>query len=219
MNRVVIAAAGALLVAAVGIPVAFAATLPVASSTLTTASVPVTVPASTCTPEPIADAALDRASQGSNYGNLGFLAVRAQNGNNQRRSLVKFDLASCSIPPTAVLESATLTVNVVAGPASSRSYAVHRVTEPWAETSVTYSTQPSFAAGATSTIATGTEPPSLSWPVLADVTAFVNGTQANEGWVVMDTDEKANPSVETILGARENGTASIRPTLVIGYYP
>lgn len=198
--------------------VAFAASLSVTSSQVTTSSSSVSVGETTCTLTASADAGLDRATQNSNYGSLGFLSVRSQSGNNMRRSILRFDIATCGIPATAVISSATLGLTVSSGPGSSRTYGMHRVTGTWAEGTVTFRNQPPFAAAATSSVTTGTAPATLSWSVLTDVEAFARGTASNNGWLIKDSDEGASPVIETIFPSREAASAADRPTLVIGYY-
>lgn len=198
--------------------VAFAASLSVTSSRVTTSSSSVSVGETTCTLTASADAGLDRATQNSNYGSLGFLSVRAQNGNNMRRSILRFDIANCGIPATAAVRSAVLQMTVFSGPGTSRTYGIHRVNGTWAEGTVTYNNQPAFTAAATSSVTTGTAPATLSWSVLTDVSAFARGTAANNGWLIRDSNEGANPGIETIFPSREAASAANRPTLVIGYY-
>lgn len=206
------------VVAAGATSVAFAATLPVTSTGITTTSTSVSVSPTTCTLNPIADAAIDRSAQGTNYGTVNLLAVRSQSGNAMRRSLVRFNTASCSIPSNAVVRTAVLQVVVSSGPSSSRTYGAHRVGAAWNETTVTYSNQPTFVTGATASISTGTGPATLSWSVLSDVEGFVKGTLVNNGWLVKDSSEGASPGIETIFHSREAATAANRPTLVITYF-
>jgi hypothetical protein len=199
--------------------VAYAATFSVTSARLTTSTVAASIGETTCTLTPTADAALDRSSQGTNYGSVAFLSVRSQSGNNQRRSIARFDIASCNIPAGALVRSASLSFTVSTAPGSSRTYGVHRVTGSWTEATVTYQNQPAFTATATSTVATGAAPTSLSWSVLSDVSAFVAGTATNNGWLVKDATEGSSPAVETLFPSRESATPANRPVLVIGYYP
>ena len=199
--------------------VAFAASLSVTSARVTTSSSSVSIGESTCTLTASTDAGLDRATQNTNYGSLGFLSVRAQSGNNMRRSILRFDIATCGISATAVVRSATLQLTVLSGPGSSRAYGVHRVTGTWAEDTVTFRNQPAFSAAATSSVTTGTAPATLSWSVVTDVASFARGTAANNGWLIRDSNEDANPGIETIFPSREAAAAADRPTLVIGYYP
>lgn len=214
-----LALAGIFVATATAMSVASAATLPVTSTRLTTSSSPVTVSPTTCTLNPVADAAVDRSAQGSNYGTVNMLAVRSQSGNAMRRSLLRFNTASCSIPSTAVVRSAVLQVVVISGPSSSRTYGAHRVNAAWNETSVTFSNQPAFVGGATANISTGTGPSTLSWSVLSDVDGFVRGTAVNNGWLLKDASEGASPGIETIFHSREATSAANRPSLVITYFP
>ena len=199
--------------------IAFAATLSVTSSRLTTYSTPVSVAETTCTLTASADAGLDRATQTTNYGTLNAMSVRAQTGNNMRRSILRFNIGTCNIPATALISSAALSLTVSSGPGTSRTYGVHRVNGTWAEGTVTFQNQPAFTAAATSTVTTGAAPTRLSWSVLSDVSSFAAGTTSNNGWVVKDANESASPGVETIFPTREAAAAASRPTLVIGYYP
>lgn len=196
--------------------IAFAATLSVTSSRLTTYSTSVSIAETTCTLTASADAALARDTQTTNYGGFNAMSVRNQSGNNQRRSILRFDIGTCNIPASALVRSANLTLTRTSGPGATRNYAIHRVTDPWGENTVTFQNQPAFNPTATSTVATGAAPASLSWSVLTDVSAFVTGT-ANNGWLIKDTAETTNPARETIFNTRE--AAANRPTLVIGYYP
>jgi hypothetical protein len=219
LGRVQLTCAAIALGIAATASVAYAATFSVTSARLTTSTVAASIGETTCTLTASADAALDRSSQGTNYGSVGFLSVRSQSGNNQRRSIARFDIASCNIPAGALLRSASLRLTVTTAPGSSRTYGVHRVTGTWTEAAVTFQNQPAFTAAATSTVATGASPTSLSWSVLADVNAFVAGTATNNGWLVKDATEGSNPAVETLFAARENPTTANHPVLVIGYYP
>lgn len=214
-----IAAFSALVIGGGFVSVAFAATMPVTTTGLTTSSVGVTIAPTTCTLYPVADAMVDRNATTTNFGSATTLAVRKQAGNRMKRSLLRFDIASCSIPAGAQVLSSTLQLRVITAPGTNVTYGVHRVTESWAEGTVTYTNQPTLVAGATSSIATGTSPTSLSWSVLSDVAAFVQGSATNEGWVIKDANEGNNPAVETVFGSLQNGTVANRPTLVIGYYP
>ena len=199
--------------------VAFAATMSVSASRLTTQSGSVSIAETTCTLTASADAGLDRATQNNNYGTLTTMSVRSLSGNNMRRSILRFDIGTCSIPASALVRSATLRLTVSSGPGTSRSYGVHRVNANWAENTVTYANQPAFTAAATSTITTGTAPATLSWSVLTDVSAFVANTATNNGWLIKDTNEGAASGIETVFPTRQAATVATRPTLVIGYYP
>lgn len=210
------AAIGIALGLAVVGSVAFAASLGVTTSKITTSNSSVSIPPEVCTPAPAADAALDEETPNSNYGTLEFLAVRSRDRGRDRRSIVRFDIASCGIPSTAVIRSSDLTVVPSSGPASGRTYDVHRVTASWVEGSVTFSNAPSFAGSPTASANTGVSPTSISWSVTSDVSAFVTGT-VNHGWLIKDAVENSRTAVESVLGSRESA-AGIRPTLTITYY-
>ncbi len=157
-------------------------------------------------------------SQGSNFGTATQSHVRSDSLGN-KRSFVRFDLASCSIPSGARIETATLSLHLSAAPGANRTYEVRPVSASWAETTLTGSNQPGAAGSATDSVSTGTtNGVTLAWTVVADVQAFVNGT-ANNGWRVADAAEDALLGVEGRFSSREHATASQRPALQITYYP
>lgn len=209
-----------LLAVAVAVPVvAYAASLGVTPNRLTATTSATSISASTCSLQPVADTYADEFSLLSNFGNSTDLLVRSLAAND-RRSYLRFDLASCSIPAAAEVETAVMSLYLSAAPSASRTYDAYRVTAAWTETGLTWSNQPSASATATSSVATGTTSGvTLSWNVLADVTAFVAGTATNDGWQIRDSVEDSLVSRASTLGSRERGTGSQRPKLVITYYP
>ncbi len=199
--------------------VAYAASLGVTPNRLTATTSATSIAASTCTVEPAADTYADELSLLSNFGTSTNLLVRSLAAND-RRSYLRFDLASCSIPAAAEVETAVLSLYLSAAPSASRTYGAYRVTAAWTETGLTWNGQPSTAGTATNSIATGTTSGvTLSWNVLADVAAFVAGTATNDGWQIRDSAENSLVDRASTLGSRERGTASERPKLTITYYP
>lgn len=214
-----VAVSAAALVAAVS---AAAASLALAPARLTTASAASNVPVSTCSlAASSADAYVDGAvlSMGTNFGSSTDLAVRSSLLGN-RRSFVRFDLASCGIPASARVTGATLGLFMSQAPTSSRTYEARRVTAAWVESTITWSNQPAVAGAATATVSTGTTSGvTLQWAVTSDVQAFVAGTATNNGWRFADGTEGALLAVGSIFGSRERATGSERPTLVVTYFP
>lgn len=202
--------------------VASAASLGVVPARLTSQSAAGSVAASMCTlSAPVADAYVDGAllSENSNFGSSPDLRVRSA-ALEGRRSFVRFDLSSCTIPATARVTDATLSLYLSQAPSSSRTYEIRRVTAAWVEGTVTFANQPAAASAATSTTSTGTTSGvRLSWPVTSDAQAFVAGTAMNNGWRVVDSVEGALVAIDSTFGARERVTASERPELVVTYYP
>jgi hypothetical protein len=199
--------------------VAYAATLGVASTRLTATTSATSVAASTCTLEPDADTDADELAPLTNFGASADLRVRSMLASD-RRSFVQFGVAGCSIPTSAEVKTAVLELYLSAAPTASRTYGAHRVTAAWSESTLTWAAQPATAGAATSSVATGTTSgTTLSWNVLADVTAFVAGTATNNGWQIRDATEDSLADAASTFGSGERAAASQRPKLTITYYP
>jgi hypothetical protein len=147
----------------------------------------------------------------ANYGGLIVLNVGAQ-GSATRMALVQFDLSP--IPANVPIQSATLDLTVAAATGNGTAE-VHRVTAPWTESTVTWST----FAGAYDTAVLGSFlPKSLptNGHALIGVTALVQswntGTLPNHGVAVLETG-----GARAQLGASEFGNAGLRPTLTVCY--
>jgi hypothetical protein len=199
--------------------VARAAPLTTSPAQLTARTVVGAVPITTCTLAPNADTYADGGAPLTVQGTATTLHVRSQLALN-KRTYVRFDVASCSIPAVARLKTGSFKLVLTTAPASSRTYDVHRVTAAWTEAALTSSAQPATAGTATASATTGTATGvTLTTDVMADVSAFVTGTATNQGWRVKDRTEDALSSVESQFGSRENATASQHPSLVVTYYP
>jgi hypothetical protein len=218
---VVVTALSALLASGVG----FAAALAITPRALTVYTSPDTVPISTCTlTAPVADTYAHEGSSGGNFGTATTLHVRSAVVlvviPDNKRSFVRFDLSSCSIPSSARVETARLKLFLSTAPGQNRTFQVHRVTAPWGETTLTWGNQPSVAGSVTSSVGTGTTSNVyLEWDVLADVRAFVDGTLTDNGWRVKDSTESSGSAFEGRFNSREHATAAQRPSLVVTYYP
>jgi hypothetical protein len=166
-----------------------------------------------------ADADVDQGSATSNFGTSSDLYVRSKSGNANRRSFVRFDLSSCSIPVSAQVTSARLSLYLTGAPSQSRTYEARRVNASWVETTITWNNQPAVS-GVTSTLTTGTSSDvRLEWNVAADVQAFVSGGATNNGWRISDQTENVATSPESKFASAEHGTSAWRPRLVLAYYP
>lgn len=226
MRRVFVAPVIALLAAFffIGGAVAFAASLaltPKALAVFTSAS---SVPISTCTLTAAADTYADQGSSGSNFGTATTLHVRSAVTlvvlQDNKRSFAQFDLSSCSIPTSARVLTAKMSLFLSTAPSASRTYQVHRVTQAWGETTLEWGNQPTTAGTATASATTGTTSNvTLEWDVLADASGFVAGTTTNQGWRILDSVEGSGTAREGRFNAREHATASQRPSLAITYYP
>jgi hypothetical protein len=218
-----VAALSAVLASGVG----FAAGLSITPQALTIFTSADTVPVATCTPAAAADTYAHEDSSGTNFGTATTLQVRSGVRRvllltfpDNKRSFVRFDLASCSIPSSARVVSAQLNLFLPTAPSSSRTYQAHRVTQAWTETTLDWDNQPTVAVSATASAATGTTGNvTIGWDVRADIQTFVAGTATNSGWRVKDLTEAADPALEGRFDSREHATPSQRPSLVVTYYP
>ena len=213
--------AGSLLV---GSGVAIAASLSITSESLTTVTIVAPVPISTCTLTPLADSYLDQATlqQGSNFGGVTTLQVESSLAlgvlPSNKRSLVTFNLASCSIPAVAAVQSATLSVFLSAAPNQNRTWNINRVTAAWTESVITWSNQP--ASTASTSLTTGTiSNVTLQATVTSNVQSFVSGSLTNNGWRFNDSVEDSATVRNGQFRSREFVTVSQRPSLVVTYYP
>jgi hypothetical protein len=219
----VVAALTAVLASGVG----FAAALAITPQTLTIFTSADSVPVTTCTRTAAADTYAHEDSSGTNFGTATTLQVRSGVTRvllltfpDNKRSFVRFDLASCSIPASARVVSAQLNLFLSTAPSLSRTYQAHRVTQSWSETNVDWDNQPTVAASATASAATGiASNVTIGWDVRADTQTFVAGTATNNGWRIKDVTEGADPAHEGRFNSREHGTTSQRPSLVVTYYP
>jgi hypothetical protein len=223
-RRRLLALAGA--AAVLGSGVAFAASLTVTSSDLTTYTMATTVPVSSCTVTSMGDTYADQAtlSAGSNFGGATTMSVESSAtlalAPTNKRSFVTFDLSSCSIPSTAQVLSAALNLYLATAPSASRTYHATRVTASWSETTLTWNNQPGVAGSVTASVATGTTSGvTLSWTVLSDVQAFVGGSATNNGWRISDQSESSTTTRRGTFATREIGATNQRPSLTITYYP
>ena len=217
------AVVGAAVAALVLTGAAVAATLGVTSQLLTSWTAASTVPISTCTLTASADSFVEEDDASDNNGSAATLEVQSYQTTDlllfttsrDRRSFVKFDIGSCSIPAGASLQSSNLSVFLSTAPSLSRTWNIGRVTGSWTEGGVTWSNQPT-ATGSTSVTTGTTSNVTLQASVMSDVQAFLSGT-ANNGWRFSDSAENSATQRRGVFNSREAG--SNRPTLVIRYYP
>jgi hypothetical protein len=214
-------------------------TTPTPTRTATVTPTPTLSATRTSTPTPtptlptrfsaVQDAWIDQANATQNKGTDATLHVQPVGG-KLRRTLVKFDFSAVS--SSACVTSAVLRLTLTAVQNTSRTYAVHRLSQSWTEGNGSASSGVSWSrrdgvtawtnAGgdfnpvATAQRATGTtNGVTLEWNVTADVAAFVGGTAANDGWLVKDANEGSGG--EFRFASRENGTLTKRPQVVIAY--
>jgi hypothetical protein len=207
--------------------VGFAAGLAITPQALTIFTSADMVPVTTCTRSAAADTYAHEDSAGTNFGTETTLHVRSGVRRvllltfpDNKRSFVRFDLASCSIPSSSRVVSAQLSLFLSTAPSSSRTYQADRVTQAWTETDLDWNNQPTVAASATASSSTGTAGNvTIGWNVRSDIATFVAGTATNNGWRLKDLTEGADPARESRFNSREHATPTERPSLVVSYYP
>jgi hypothetical protein len=207
-----------------GSGVGLAASHSIASSSLTTATILAAVPISTCTLSPSADSYVDQATlqQNTNFGTAATLQVESSRTgglvSTNKRSFVRFDLSSCSIPAAAAVQSATFSVFLSTAPNQNRTWNVNRVTAAWTENVITWSNQPASTSSTSLTTGT-TSNVTLQATVTANVQSFVSGSLTNNGWQFSDSVEDSGTARNGQFRSREFATVSQRPSLVVNYYP
>jgi len=232
-GRLALLALGALGLAVLVMEGGFAASLNIASQAYT--------PYRTCvlngtpsTTTAAIDASVRQASATTNFGTVTTNDVASGSAAN-RRLYIRFDLTQCNpaIPTSAVVRLATLRMYVTVLPAVCRTTDIFRVTATWTEAAITWNNQPfgtainNPASGtATDTYAAGTPAGCENLTVnsyvtgavvTADVAAFVAGTATNFGWMLRD-DVEGSATLRTQTYAAKNlGTASQAPQLVVTY--
>lgn len=139
-----------------------------------------------------------------------------------KRSLIQFDLSS--IPANATVISAYLSLyayNPGTGghiTISNNTTYLFRVTQPWNESTVTWSTQPTYSTSDTITlaIADSANQNYLNVDVRNQVQNWVTTPAGNNGFLMKQKSECICSS-RKIFGSSDNNNAALRPKLVITY--
>jgi hypothetical protein len=171
-----------------------------------------------------------------NFGTGGLLGVGNNEfaGNETWRTLIKFDLSS--IPQTAYISSATLTLTISADKAqNARDFKMYRILRDWIEIEATWNQWKNGNAWTTAgcgsngndadltnvwatcsmgTADSGTKNFVFSATGLAELTKMVFGTYTNYGWLIK-ADTEANDAYE--FCSSSNATSGNRPLLTIEY--
>jgi len=164
--------------------------------------------------QPIADSFINEQSQGTNYGSQPTMDVQRRATRN-RRSLVKFDLST--IPPNSTINSATLELYSTVAPTTSQQLDIHRITSSWQETTVTWSSQPTFDSVISSSIQGGTGTGWKIWDVTGLVKDWYLGTYQNYGFLVKSNLETGTTAYLYSFATKENSTN--KPILRVNYTP
>jgi hypothetical protein len=151
----------------------------------------------------------------SNQGTSTKLEVKTKNGESGL-AFLQFDVSS--IPASATIDSATMTMCTQKNGAAGRNYDVHRVTGAWTETGLTHANAPTVAASATDTIVTlGTVDCNQVWTVTSDVAAWVAGTATNYGLRIIDQDGSVANMKQTYNSRESTLGDPQKPTLDVDY--
>ncbi|MDA2936197.1 DNRLRE domain-containing protein [Patescibacteria group bacterium AH-259-L05] len=159
----------------------------------------------------------------TNYGTDAQIQEYPRNIGYNRRGLIWFDLSS--IPGGATINSATLYLYEAQTYGLARTVAIHRLTQGWTESGVTwasydgtnswtlsggdYDTTPTATAVITWTGALKWD----SWDVTAGVGEFINNTYSNYGWLIKDNTEDTSEAY-WFFASRE---VTNQPYLVVNY--
>lgn len=132
---------------------------------------------------------------------------------NFLRGLIRFDLSS--IPPSATIVSATMSLWERLNTGPTPTYAARRITESWDEMAVTWNTRPARTDTGKVTWVTVNN----GWnniTLTAMVQAWVNGTNPNYG-VYVDHDVESGTDRKIFHSSEYATDTSRRPKLVIEY--
>ena len=165
----------------------------------------------------IEDARVDEEHPGTNYGNSGTLEVESQEDKNQR-SFFKFAIP---LPPGTLISDATLNIFMTDAPGLSRVYDLAAAASGWSEGSIDWATQPGALLTATNSAMTGTANNIwMQFSVGADVSAFVSGSLANNGWRLSDREENSSSSPRASFASSEyDAHPELRPYLDVTFTP
>jgi len=155
-----------------------------------------------------------------NKGTLNYLYVSGNASDYQCRILIQFDLSS--IPSTSVILSSNLGLyyDNVYGATTSGPVGAYRVIQNWNETTVTWDNQPSAQATAidTETIPAAATSSFIYWDIKTLVQDWVDGSVANRGVMLMDTDESSGEGFKHFRSSEYTTDTTQCPKLVIQYY-
>ena len=150
------------------------------------------------------DAKISSGLAGSNFGSNELLGIGYKTTEGIMRSLIEFtDLSK--IPSGATITNATLSwpwTTTGPGTETNRNISIHRITFPWLEDTVTWTSQPAFVTAAPSlgTIdSSAGELKRIKWDVTGLVSDWHNGTYPNYGVMVRAPDAEGQATVDMFL--------------------
>ena len=152
---------------------------------------------------------IDSWGANTNYGNDGEMGIY----NSRDRSLLQFIM----VPVGATVTSANLSVTVTGtygGNPVPQSMDVYRLTGSWAETGVTWNTQPAYdGAIQASSTANPEIGQTITWNVTSLANEWASGSVANNGLIIINNGTNNGLHFAT----KENSNVSYRPTLTTAF--
>jgi hypothetical protein len=192
------------------------------------------ITATPATTTAVIDASVRQGSATSNFGTQTTNDVATGSAQN-RRLYVRFDLSLCTpaIPTTATIRLATIRMFATGLPTTCRTVDAFRVTATWTEAGITWNNQPFGSAINNPASGSASDTFAIGIPVgcqnatanvfivgatmTSDVAAFVAGTATNFGWMLRDDVEGSASILTSTFSAKNLGTASQAPQLVVTY--
>jgi hypothetical protein len=145
----------------------------------------------------------------SNYGSTDLIKIKGTP--NPIYGLIKFNLSS--IPTSATIESATISLYYNTTSANSRNLSFHRVLQDWNEDNVTWNWNPTGNYSSSATISGEIiNKQYYNWSVVTDVEYFHSNSFENYGWLI-----RVNSNQLVEFDSKEAVNASRRPVLYVTY--
>jgi hypothetical protein len=164
------------------------------------------------------DSYIYEGAPASNRGGETQVCAAGNTGSNCRL-FIEYDLSS--IPSTAVITLARLDLyyHSNAGGAIEGPVGAYRIIQSWDEGTITWNNQPNTVAAATDIelIPAAATNNFRNWAITDLVQGWVEGSMANYGVMLADTDESSNELYKCFRSS-DHGTAGERPRLIIQYY-
>lgn len=136
-------------------------------------------------------------NQGDINGTKEYLLLRNMNLSGwELDTLVMFDLSS--IPIAATVESARLHFYYYLysdSDPTGNPIKAHRITSAWSESTTSWNTRPVYDPTETDTVSMPASYGWMQWDVTGDVQDFIDGTETNYGWQIMNATASGNSMI------------------------
>jgi len=153
-----------------------------------------------------------------NYGNYQYFSIGNLSVSILGRVYIQFDLST--LPSNAIIVSANMKLyQYDTTGTESFSIGVHQVTAGWLEDTITWNNQPSYLAIPESIVdITVGDTTWLSWDIGTLLQKWVDGTDANYGVILKDTDEPIGSTYIRCYTSDYTTDSTLAPKLEITYY-